>query len=99
MQNSSSSYFTSCGKIDSAFKLSGCKQESECKFAMSAGAGVTVLGKGAGVKKVTPITSASWHQSTRGGTGSGVPESTPAGFCVFLSDPESKIWVTFPFQH
>ena len=33
---------------------------------------------------------------TRGGTGSGVPESTPAGFCVFLSDPdpgpESKIW-------
>jgi len=30
----------------------------------------------------------------RGGTGSGVPESTPAGFCVFLSypdpDPESK---------
>jgi len=32
---------------------------------------------------------------TRGGTGSGVPESTPAGFCVFLSDldpnPESEI--------
>jgi len=30
----------------------------------------------------------------RGGTGSGVPESTPAGFCVFLSDPdkESKIF-------
>jgi len=31
----------------------------------------------------------------RGGTGSGLPESTPAGFCVFLSDPdadpESKI--------
>jgi len=30
----------------------------------------------------------------RGGTGSGVLESTPAGFCVFLSqpdlDPESK---------
>jgi len=24
---------------------------------------------------------------TRGGTGSGVPESTPEGFCVFLSDP------------
>jgi len=32
---------------------------------------------------------------SRGGTGSGLPESTPAGFCVFLSDPdpdpESKI--------
>jgi len=52
-QNSSSSYFTSCGKIDSAFKLSECKQESECKFPMSsgAGAGVTFLGTGAGVKK------------------------------------------------
>ena len=24
----------------------------------------------------------------RGGTGSGVPDSTPAGFCVFLSDPD-----------
>jgi len=36
------------------------------------------------------------HQiSIRGGTGSELPESTPAGFCVFLSDPdpgpESKI--------
>jgi len=32
---------------------------------------------------------------SRGGTGSGVPDSTPAGFCVFLSDqdpgPESNI--------
>jgi len=32
----------------------------------------------------------------RGGTGSGLPESTPAGFCVFRSDPDpgpgSKIW-------
>ena len=58
-QNSSSSYFTSCGKIGSAFKLSECKQESECKFPMSSGAGVTFLGTGtgAGVKKVTPITS------------------------------------------
>jgi len=28
---------------------------------------------------------------TSGGTGSGVPESTPTGFLVFLSDPESKI--------
>jgi len=28
----------------------------------------------------------------KGGTGSGVPESNPAGFCVFLSDPESNIW-------
>ena len=27
----------------------------------------------------------------RGGTGSGLLESTPAGFCVFLSGPESKI--------
>jgi len=29
----------------------------------------------------------------RGGTGSGLPESTPRGFCVFLSDtdPESNI--------
>jgi len=29
----------------------------------------------------------------RGGSGSGLPESTPARFCVFLSDPdpESKI--------
>jgi len=31
-----------------------------------------------------------------GGHGSGVPESTPEGFCIFLSDPdpdpESKIW-------
>jgi len=25
---------------------------------------------------------------SRGGTGSGVPESTLAGFCVFLSDPD-----------
>ena len=54
-QNSSSSYFTSCGKIVSAFDLSKCKQESECKFQMSsgagAGAGVTFLGTGAGVKK------------------------------------------------
>jgi len=60
-QNSSSSYFTSCGKIDSALKLSECKQELECKFPMSsgegAGAGVTFLGTGAGVKIVTPITS------------------------------------------
>jgi len=35
------------------------------------------------------------HEPTRGGHGSGVPESTLAGFCVFLSDtdpnPESKI--------
>jgi len=33
---------------------------------------------------------------TRDGTGFGSPESTPAGFCVFLPDtdpePESKIW-------
>jgi len=33
--------------------------------------------------------------ATRDGTGSGLAESTPAGFCVFLSDPdpgpESKI--------
>jgi len=54
-QNSSSSYFTSCGEIDSAFKLSECKQESECKFPMSsraaAGAGVTFLETGAGAKK------------------------------------------------
>jgi len=52
-QNSSSSYFTSCGKIGSAFELLECKQESECKFPMSsgAGAGVTFLGTGAGVKK------------------------------------------------
>ena len=28
----------------------------------------------------------------RGGTGSGLPEWTPAGFCVFLSDAESKIF-------
>jgi len=38
--------------------------------------------------KTRPVTS-------RGGTGSGLPESTPAGFCVFLldpnPDPESKI--------
>jgi len=27
---------------------------------------------------------------SRGGTVSGMPESTPAGFCVFLADPESK---------
>jgi len=54
-QNSSSSYFTSSGKIDSAFNLSECKQELECKFPVSSGAGVTFLG--AGVKKVTPITS------------------------------------------
>jgi len=60
-QNSSSSYFTLCGKIDSAFKLSECRQESECKFPISsgAGAGVTFLGTGTGarVKKMTPITS------------------------------------------
>jgi len=38
-----------------------------------------------GVKKIrvrTPL------QQSRGGTGSGVQESTPAGFCVFLSDPD-----------
>ena len=31
--------------------------------------------------------------ATRGGTGSGLPEPIPAGFCIFLSDPdpESKI--------
>jgi len=60
-QNRSSSYFTSCGKMDSAFKLSECKQELECKFPMSSGAGVGVnflgTGAGTGVKKVTPITS------------------------------------------
>jgi len=28
---------------------------------------------------------------TRGGPGSRVPETTPAGFCVFLSEPESKM--------
>jgi len=54
-QNSLSSYFTSCSKIDSAFDLSECKQESECKFPTSSGAGVTFLE--AGVKKVIPITS------------------------------------------
>jgi len=30
------------------------------------------------------------YLSGRGGHGSGVPESTPAGFCVFLSDPETE---------
>jgi len=30
-------------------------------------------------------------QSIRGGTGSGVPESTSAGFCVFLSDPDTDL--------
>ena len=29
-----------------------------------------------------------WVVSTRGGTESGLPVSTPAGFCVFLSDPD-----------
>jgi len=53
-QNSSSIYFTSCGKIDPAFEVLECKQESECKFPMSsgagagAGAGVTFFGTGAG---------------------------------------------------
>jgi len=32
----------------------------------------------------------------RGGTGTGLPESTPVGFCVLFSDPdpdlEAKIW-------
>ena len=36
------------------------------------------------------------RRRARGGTGSGVLESPPAGLCVFLSDPdpdpESKIW-------
>jgi len=54
-RNGSSSYFTSCGKIDSAFKLSECKHKLECKFPVSsgAGAGVTYLGTGTevGVKK------------------------------------------------
>jgi len=27
---------------------------------------------------------------TNGGTESGLPESTPAGFCVFLSDPDPE---------
>jgi len=27
---------------------------------------------------------------SRGGHGSGVPEPTPAGFCVFLSDPDPE---------
>ena len=26
----------------------------------------------------------------RGGTGFGVPESTPAGFCIFLSEPDPE---------
>jgi len=30
--------------------------------------------------------------ASTGGTEFGVPESTPEGFCIFLSDPESKIW-------
>jgi len=50
-QNSSSSYFPSCGKIDSVFKLSECKQESECKVPMSSAAGAGVTFFGAGVKK------------------------------------------------
>jgi len=29
---------------------------------------------------------------SRDGTGSAAPVTTPAGFCVFLSDPESKSW-------
>jgi len=52
-QNSCSSYLTSCGKQDSVFKLSECKQASECKFPMrsGAGAGVTFAGTRAGVKQ------------------------------------------------
>jgi len=42
-------------------------------------------------RKVLACTTSPYRQHTRGGDGSGVPESTPAGFYVFLSDPESKI--------
>jgi len=31
-----------------------------------------------------------WLVVGRGGTGSGLPESTPAGFCVYLSDPDPE---------
>jgi len=49
------------------FKFSDRKQESECKYSMSSGAGVrvTFFGKGARVKKVTPNTSASAFQTPR----------------------------------
>jgi len=33
----------------------------------------------------------SGHTHTRGSHGSGVPESTPAGYCVFLADPDPKL--------
>jgi len=33
-----------------------------------------------------------WDQRWDRATGSGVPEPTPAGFCVFALELESKIW-------
>jgi len=30
------------------------------------------------------------HARNRGGTGTGVPESTPVGFCIFLSHPDPE---------
>jgi len=30
-------------------------------------------------------------RQSRGGTGSRIPQSTPAGFCIILSKPEAKI--------
>jgi len=53
------SQFASQGKIYIAFKFPEPIEESECKFSVipGAAAGVTFFGTGAGVKKVTPITS------------------------------------------
>ena len=94
--NSSSSYFTSCGKIDSASKLSECKQESECKFPTSSGAEavVTFLGTGAGVKK-----SYSDHLWSSSSLVVGYPEEV-AGvtFSDTNSAPVQKFWGPAFFQ-
>ena len=88
-QNSSSSYFTSCGKTDSAFDLSECKQESEFKFPVSsrAGAGVTFLGTGAGVKKSdTDHLCSTEDVGCRDEHGSGLKPTWPDQGCNFFEN-------------
>jgi len=38
------------------------------------------------------LSSSTIYFQSRDGTRSRLSESNPAGFCVYLSDPESKIW-------
>jgi len=66
-------------------------QDSDFIVVLQTGFGSGFLPLGSGLesdkKNLSPNTSG---VHGRGETGSGVPESTPAGFCVFLSDPDLK---------